>query len=357
MEPSIAQGQAAQSKTSRAILALESRPSVLNAALYDRLPFPHLQPLQEVAFDLGITALHDDLELSGLVVQGYSGGQMLFEQRWPARVIRQKINQESLEIPADTGIAVRGLHFMLHGYELLTHLAITAVAQERITSKSLQSTLQIPVTFHQQSTDIHFPLEGAWWAIHGSDWSDVHKTEPYSQPFALDFVKLGPDNRTFRDAGSSLEDHYGWDQPVFAAAGGKVASVIYDMPDISPGTVPDAHMMRDDPQRILGNAVVISHGNGEFSYYAALQQASIQVNQGEVVRRNTLIARVGNSGYSPGPHLHFHLMEGPHLFIDRGIPVRFSHFSAGGQFFEQPALIPTRLIAIGPARDHRPTKE
>lgn len=331
-------------------LILESRPSTVNAALYDRLPFPHLQPMQEAAFDLGITARDESLTLSGLVVQGYAGRQLLFEQRWPARVIRRKIGLDSLEIPAGTGIAVRGLHFLLHGYELLTHLEVSAVAKEIASGEALQSILQIPVAFPHQITDIHFPLENAWWAIQGADWSDLHKAEPFSQPFAVDFVKLGPDNQIYRDAGARVEDHYSWDQPVYAAAGGKVAYVIVDMPDLPPGAAPDQRMFRNDPQRILGNAVAISHGNGEFSYYAALQQASVQVNQGELVRRNALIGRVGNSGRSPGPHLHFHLMDGPNLLIDRGLPVRFSHFSAGGQSFDQPIFIPTRLIVTGPQR-------
>jgi len=340
-------------------LILESRPSTVNAVLYDRLPFPHLQPMQEVTFDLGATARAGALILSGLVIRGYAGHQLLFEQRWPARVIRRKVGLDSLEIPAGTGLAVRGLHFMLQGYELLTHLEVTAVAvapagcalaKEPNDGEALQSALQIPVAFPHQSTEIHFPLEGAWWAIQGADWSDLHKAEPFSQPYAVDFVKLGPDSRFFRDTGVRLEDHYSWGQPVYAAAGGKVAYVIYDMPDLPPGTVPDQRMMRSDPQRILGNAVAISHGNGEFSYYAALQQASIRVNQGEMVRRDTLIGLVGNSGYSPGPHLHFHLMDGPNLLIDRGLPVRFSHFASGGQSFDQPVFIPTRLIVTGPPR-------
>ena len=111
--------------------------------------------------------------------------------------------------------------------------------------------------------------------------------------------------------------------------------------------MPDPRMFRDDPRRYLGNAVALSHGNGEVSYYACLQQASMAVNEGELVKRGTLIGRVGNSGLTPGPHLHFHLMEGPNPFIDQGLPMKFSHFSAGGQVFETPITIPTRMIVEG----------
>ena len=82
------------------------------------------------------------------------------------------------------------------------------------------------------------------------------------------------------------------------------------------------------------------------SFYGALQQASLAVNAGQVIRRGALLGRVGNSGMSPGPHLHFHLAEGPNPFIDQGLPMRFSHFEAGGQWFEQLMTIPSRMIVL-----------
>ena len=167
----------------------------------------------------------------------------------------------------------------------------------------------------------------------------------------MDLVKLGPNNQAFADDGHAMEDHFSWDQPVYATAGGKIAYVCYDMPDLAPGTAPDPRMFRDDMRRLLGNAVAISHANGEFSYYGHLQQASLQVNQGAggQTRRAARHASA-TAAISPGPHLHFHLMEGPNIFIDRGLPAKFSHFWAGGQWFEQPTFIPTRMIVTGPDR-------
>ena len=329
-----------------AALQLESRPAHLIAAHYTELPFPMLGPMQEVAFDLGITALNQAVVLAGMVVKGYNDHQMLFEQRWPGRVIQKRLGEADLTIPPNTGLALRSLHFMLHGYELLNMVEVTVIGKAN--GETIQAMLQIPVRQHTTQTDLYFPLRGTWWAIQAADWSDQHKQEVFSQSYALDFVKLGPDNQFFRNNGMQLEDHYSWDQPVYATAGGKVAYVGYDMPDLLPGALPDPRMFRDDVRRILGNAVAISHANGEFSYFAHLQQASIQVQEGDLIRRGTLIGRVGNSGRSPGPHLHFHLMEGPNLFIDQGLPVKFSHFSAGGQFFEQPISLPTRMIVTGP---------
>ena len=330
---------------------LEVRPERPYAAIYDRLPFPHLGARQEFAFDLGVTAKGRDMELAGVVFRGYHGHQLLFEQRWPAEVIRRHTGEHDLSIAAETGLGLRALHFMLHGHLELSHVEALVVGKEKLTGQRVEAKIDIPLRYHVQQTNLHFPLTGAWWAIQGNDWSDQHKQEVFSQPYALDFVRLGADNAFFRRDGRELEDHFSWGQPVYAAAGGKVALVIYDMPDLTPGIPPDPRMFRNDPRRLLGNAIAISHANGEFSYYGHLQQASAQVNEGQIVRRGVYLGRVGNSGQSPGPHLHFHLMEGPNLLIDQGLPVKFSHFSAGGETFSEPVAIPTRMIIFGKEKE------
>jgi hypothetical protein len=328
-------------------MLLESRPARIIAAEYKTLPFPALAPMQEVAFDLGITATETAVELAGVVIQGYYDHQLLFEQRWPARILRSRLGDENLRIEPGTGLALRSMHFQLHAYEALTSVEVVVLAQVDGKEELEHASLEIPVQFHTNKTDLHFPLRGAWWAIQGADWSDLHKQEVFSQAYALDFAKLGPDSRTFAGGGIALEEHFSWDQPVYAAAGGKVAAVTFDMPDLVPGVLPDPLMFRGDPRRMLGNSVAISHGNGEFSYFACLQQASLAVNEGQVIKRGMLVGKVGNSGMTPGPHLHFHLAEGPNPFIDQGLPALFSHFWAGGQYFEQPTTIPTRMIVFG----------
>ena len=127
---------------------------------------------------------------------------------------------------------------------------------------AFRRTVRRPWPIIEQQTDFYFPLAGTWWAVQAGDWSDFHKTEVYSQPFAVDFVKLGPEGRTFHGDGRALSDHYSWNQPVYAAAGGKVAHICFDMPDMAPGSIPDQAIMRGDMRRLLGNAVAISHANG-----------------------------------------------------------------------------------------------
>jgi len=53
----------------------------------------------------------------------------------------------------------------------------------------------------------------------------------------------------------------------------------------------------------LGNAVTIDHGHGMVTRYAHLHQ--FLKKQGDTVRRGDVIAQVGNTGRSTGPHLHY----------------------------------------------------
>lgn len=52
-----------------------------------------------------------------------------------------------------------------------------------------------------------------------------------------------------------------------------------------------------------GKLVIIDHGFGITTRYGHL--SSIETTAGEVVRRGTLVGRVGNTGRSTGPHLHY----------------------------------------------------
>lgn len=54
---------------------------------------------------------------------------------------------------------------------------------------------------------------------------------------------------------------------------------------------------------LLGNLVVIDHGHGITTRYAHLESALCK--RGDTVERGDVIARMGNTGRSTGPHLHY----------------------------------------------------
>jgi|GEM_PF-224220 len=56
-----------------------------------------------------------------------------------------------------------------------------------------------------------------------------------------------------------------------------------------------------------GNVVIISHGFGFVSQYA--HNSSLLVKAGATVKRGQIIARLGSTGRSTGPHLHFGIAQ------------------------------------------------
>ncbi|MCP4164909.1 MAG: M23 family metallopeptidase [Chloroflexi bacterium] len=328
-------------------LNLQTSPAEIFVARYWRLPYPHLTPAQEFVHDVGITS-NCNAVVSDCVWRVFTADDDVY-------AVRQLIGQDlmtltdgELGVLPGLGLALRRIYFLLPTVLELKRLRISIHAYEHDTRQPLSSQLDVSLKYFEQKTTIHLPFaEGAWYAIMGNDWTDLHKAEPVSQPFAYDFVKLGPDGSMFAGSGMRNEDHYAWDQPVLAPAPGKVLLARDTLPDMQPGIPPDLHLMRQDPHLITGNAVVIGHGQGECSYFGHLRQGSLAVAEGDYVKRGKVIARVGNSGVSQGPHLHYHLQTGPNLFVDQGLPVQFSHFGMTGDRVDCSA-IPSRAIVFNP---------
>lgn len=325
-------------------LRLETRPAHIYVARYDQLPHPGLGPMQEFVFDLGITA-NRPVVLTDVVWRVY-------DQNEHVVMVRQRLGQAAMHevtagqygVAPGMGLVIPRCYFLEQGALPLSQVRISVAGYDYETQAAVSAALEVPLVYHTQRARLRLPLaDGAWWAITSNDWSSTHKADPVSWPFAYDLVKLGDNGQTFAGNGLRNEDHYGYGQPVLAPAGGKVVLVRDDMPDQQPGQPLSAEQLGDDASRLAGNVVVIGHGYGEFSYLAHLKAGSVLVRQGEIVKKGQPVAAVGNSGHSPGPHLHYHLQDGPNLFVDRGIPVLWSDFVAVGDRIKQ-ATIPSRMI-------------
>jgi len=74
-------------------------------------------------------------------------------------------------------------------------------------------------------------------------------------------------------------------------------------------------------QKGYGNVVVIDHGDGFLAKYAHNQINLVQ--QGQEVEAGSVIAQVGSTGRSTGPHVHFEVLyQGEHVHPDTLLALR-----------------------------------
>lgn len=71
---------------------------------------------------------------------------------------------------------------------------------------------------------------------------------------------------------------------------------------------------------VLGNHVIVDHGDDVFSAYAHLRRGSVRVAVGDRVEPGDLLGEVGNSGNTTEPHLHVQLMDDRHPSGAAGLP-------------------------------------
>lgn len=152
----------------------------------------------------------------------------------------------------------------------------------------------------------------------------THIAKP--ETFALDWVQL-QNGRLFEGDGSRPEQWFGYGAEVLAVADGTVVYVSDDLPNETPGQ-PAEHVKA--PGDYGGNQVAIEIGPGVFAFYGHLQPGSITVAEGDTVTTGQPIARLGNSGNSTAPHLHFGLIDGPDAITGNSLPLVFDRYTVAG---------------------------
>ncbi|MGF1464223.1 MAG: M23 family metallopeptidase [Maricaulaceae bacterium] len=81
---------------------------------------------------------------------------------------------------------------------------------------------------------------------------------------------------------------------------------------------------KEDRFRFRANRVIVEHADGSLGHYLHLKPNGVFVALGETVRAGDRIGRSGNTGWSSGPHLHFHVTQGGATPEEQAVPIRFS---------------------------------
>lgn len=100
--------------------------------------------------------------------------------------------------------------------------------------------------------------------------------------------------------------------------------------------VADGIVTRAGESPSYGRYVEVEHGAGLISFYAHLGRIDGQAKAGAFVSRGATVGRIGSSGTSTGPHLHFEIRQ-------HGKPLNPAAFL--GQEFQTAADLPLRAAA------------
>jgi murein DD-endopeptidase MepM/ murein hydrolase activator NlpD len=162
------------------------------------------------------------------------------------------------------------------------------------------------------------------------------------EEFAFDIAKIGESGLTHKGDGTRFDNYYAYGADVLAAADGRVISAESDQQEDPsamqrPNETQKAYFTRlrkeqaqrlaKGLKRIAGNYVMIDHGKNEYSLYAHLQPGSVSVHVGDQVKAGDVIGKLGSSGNSTEPHLHFQLCDKPDPLMCAGIPVDFGNIT------------------------------
>lgn len=204
---------------------------------------------------------------------------------------------------------------------------------------------------------VDFPLRGEGWMAVTTPAHRVpsHGTDQLGQRYAFDFVRVderpgvhvhpGSPWRT-ETIGGRTRECYAWGQPIHAPFDGEVVAAsdgIAERAWVNPArelfrAVRNAATFTPEKLPvILGNHVVLratdafaASGGGErpvagavFAGFAHLAPGSVAVAAGQQVRAGGLIGRVGHTGNSTSPHLHFQLMDAADPLTAEGLPCAF----------------------------------
>jgi hypothetical protein len=182
------------------------------------------------------------------------------------------------------------------------------------------------------------PLTGEdWLAANGPSNTSLHRRalipingRAYiSQRFAIDWVQLNPDGRTYARDPSDNKNYRAYGAEIHAVADGVVTQVKDGIPQNIPGANSRAVPMT--LETISGNHVIMDIGNGLYALYAHMQPGSVRVKLGDKVTRGQVLGLLGNTGNSTEPHLHFHICNANSDLGSEGLPYAFASFEVQGK--------------------------
>ena len=181
------------------------------------------------------------------------------------------------------------------------------------------------------------PLRGGpWAAIYNAAWERGHRRVFYAvdgKPripgrFAIDWIKLDEEGHTARADPDLVANAVGYGDDVLAVVDATVAATRDDVDEVSRVSARRKHAVED----ASGNYIALEAGTSRFVVYEHLKPGSVRVKRGHRVRKGQVIAALGFTGDSTGPHLHLHVADAASPLGGEGLPFVLDRFSLRGVY-------------------------
>ena len=147
-----------------------------------------------------------------------------------------------------------------------------------------------------------------------------------AQRYAVDWEQLDSGNRIYAGPRTDVSSYKIYGADILAVAKAKVVFAVDGLPNQTPGKFP----VNLPIEQADGNHVILDLGGGNYAVYAHMMPGSVKVHAGETVTPGQLLGRVGNSGNTIAPHLHFQLMDRPSSLAANGLPYEINAFQITG---------------------------
>ena len=180
------------------------------------------------------------------------------------------------------------------------------------------------------------PLKGdGWTSLQGCCVPNGHRSLRYgldgshltkAEMFAVDWIRL-QNGFWFTGDGSTVEQYPYLRSDLLAAADGTVVKVRDGMPNETPNEPP---RNVKQPQDYVGNSVVIQIAPDRYAIYAHIDPGTITVKVGDKVTTGQTIGKLGSSGNSTAPHLHFAITDNADFLAATSIPFVIDNWTLQG---------------------------
>ncbi len=197
---------------------------------------------------------------------------------------------------------------------------------------------------------VEFPLRGEWLApTTPGKKIPSHGTNQLGTRYAYDFLQVDWERKgwpsypvhwlSYLLLGVPISKCYCWGQEVYAPLDGvivkaedgykerKRAHLLSDL-IVAIKNAYAFNPKKDNIQSVAGNYIIMKFSDHVYAGLVHLQKGSIKVSVGQSVKRGDYLGKVGHSGNSFSPHLHFQLMDSSNMLSAKGLPCAFEQYES-----------------------------